>query len=1015
MGKAHLKNAARGTVKAQQSSHVKSFKLVNKLKCIYTNADQLRNKFSEFQIRIRDQKPMIIGVTEVKAKNSKTKPSPSEYKMEWSTEYNMFHANLENNEGRGLIMYVHNSLQASELKMVTNFDENLFVKININKNENALVGLIYRSPSNNNVEQHEKLRSLIAEASNLQYTHQLIMGDFNYPQINWEIMSAENDKSEEQKFVECVEDNFLFQAVNKPTRWRGTDNPTILDLILTGNDKNIEDLEYQSPLGKSDHCVLIFNLVCRTLLNENMNPKRRYNKGDYEGIRNDLNNFDWKAYLNADQNNVDETWNKFQEKMKILEEKHIPLSKPRNKKNSIPLERDVTEVIKEKNRLNKKFIETKDEEVRKKYNKVRNKAGKLVKRARKNYEKNLAKEAKANPKKVWKYINLKSKVKEGIGELCKDVNDPKSTKTNNDREKANILADFFSSVFTKEPEDGVPELPAKHLQHDWKDLEITENTVGKLLKGLKQDKSPGIDNLHPQFLKELHNELTTPLTIIFNKSLNTKTIPKDWKKARISAIHKKGSKSQANNYRPVSLTSIACKTMEKIIRNHITEHLNSNDLFTDKQFGFMAGRSTSLQLINVLEEWTEAIDSSKTIDCLYMDYRKAFDTVPHKRLLKKLEAYGIGQNMIDWLQDYLNERLQQVSVNGQNSEWHRVTSGVPQGSVIGPLMFVLYINDLPDKIESPIYLFADDTKIFKIINTQEDQKALQRDLVKLQTWTETWLLQLHPEKCKYLHIGKNLPWEEWKYDLGGTVVESSEEEKDIGVTIDRNLTFNKHISQKVKKANSMTAMLRRIFQHLDEKTFIPLYKTLVRTHIEYAHSAWAPFRAKDVDMIEAVQRRATKIIPGFANLTYEERLRKLKLPTLTYRRWRGDMIEVYKIIHGIYDKKANKVLKLNNEVVDRSSTRGNPFKLFTQRPRLDVRKYSFSVRVAKAWNSLPEKVVTAKSVDSFKNRLDKQWKDQDILYCYKAELKTGSHRVLGTQEESDEEDPEGTCVGNPPK
>jgi len=133
MGKAHLKNAARGTVKAQQSSHVKSFKLVNKLKCIYTNADQLRNKFSEFQIRIRDQKPMIIGVTEVKAKNSKTKPSPSEYKMEWSTEYNMFHANLNNNEGRGLIMYVHNSLQASELKMVTNFDENLFVKININK------------------------------------------------------------------------------------------------------------------------------------------------------------------------------------------------------------------------------------------------------------------------------------------------------------------------------------------------------------------------------------------------------------------------------------------------------------------------------------------------------------------------------------------------------------------------------------------------------------------------------------------------------------------------------------------------------------------------------------------------------------------------------------------------------------------------------------------------------------------------------------------------------------------
>ena len=737
MGKTHSKTATRGPVKNNQSSHVKSFKLVNKIKCIYTNADQLRNKLSEFQIRIRDQKHTIVGVTEVKAKNSKTKPLPSEYKMEWSSDYNIFHANLESNEGRGLIMYIHNSLQASEIKMETSFDENLFVKIEINQTEKALVGLVYRSPSNNTTEQHEKLRSLIAEASNLKYDHQLIMGDFNYPQINWETMSADNEKSEEQKFVECLEDNFLFQAVNKPTRWRGTDNPTVLDLIITGNEKNIEDLEYQSPLGKSDHCVILFSLVCRTLLNENLTPRRRYNRGDYEGIRNELKNLDWEHYLKENQNNIDETWDKFQVKIRQLEEKYIPLTKPMKRKNELPLEKEVVDVIKEKNRLNKKFIETKNEQLRKKYNKVRNKAGKLVKQARKNYEKNLAKEAKTNPKKVWKYINLKSKVKEGIGELCKDTNNPKSEKTKDDGEKADILADFFSSVFTEEPEEEIPELPTKHIEHEWEDLQITEDTVEKLLKGLKEDKSPGIDNLHPMFLKELHHELATPLTIIFKQSLSNKKIPSEWKKARISAIHKKGSKSQANNYRPVSLTSIACKTMEKIIRNHVTEHINKNDLFTDKQFGFIAGRSTSLQLINVLEEWTEAIDAGKTIDCLYMDYKKAFDTVPHKRLLKKLETYGIGLNIIEWFKDYLGERTQQVSVNGQNSKWHQVTSGVPQGSVIGPLLFVLYINDLPDNIESPIYLFADDTKIFKIINNNEDQKSLQKDLDKLHKWTDT--------------------------------------------------------------------------------------------------------------------------------------------------------------------------------------------------------------------------------------------------------------------------------------
>jgi len=1015
LGKANHKNATRGNIETKQKSHVKSFKIVNTLKCIYTNADQLRNKMSEFQIRIRDQKPMIIGVTEVKAKNSKTKPLPTEYKMEWSNEYNMFHINLENDEGRGLILYVHNSLQASEVKTESNFQENLFVKLEINKHENAIVGLVYRSPSINTPEQHEKLRSLITEITNLKSTHQLIMGDFNYPLINWETMMADSDKSEEQKFVDCIEENFLFQAVNKPTRWRGTDNPTVLDLIITGNDKNIEDIEYQSPLGKSDHCVMVFNLVCCTELKENMTPRRRYNKGDYEGIRNELNNFNWDLYMNDAQNNIDESWNKFQTKIKQMEDKYIPLSKPRKKTNEIPLEKEVVETIKEKNRLNKKFIETKDERIRQKYNKVRNKAGKMVRRARKNYEKNLAKEAKTNPKKVWKYINLKSKVKEGIGDLRKDTNNPKSEKTKDDHEKANILADFFSSVFTEEPEEEIPELSARPITHEWDELKIKESTVVNLLKGLNQNKSPGIDNIHPTFLKELHMELEKPLTIIFNRSLKTKKVPCEWKKARISAIYKKGSKAQASNYRPVSLTSIACKIMEKVIRKHITEHLDRNNLFTEKQFGFMAGRSTSLQLINVLEEWTEAIDSGKTIDCLYMDYKKAFDTVPHKRLLKKLEAYGLGKNIIEWLQDYLSERRQQVSVNGQNSEWHNVTSGVPQGSVIGPLMFVLYINDLPEEVESSIYLFADDTKIFKIINTEEDQTYLQRDLNKLNKWTETWLLQLHPEKCKYLHIGKNLHWQDRKYDLGGKTIERSVEEKDIGVIIDQNLTFSKHISENVKKAHSMTAMIRRIFQFLDAKTFIPLYKTMVRTHLEYAHSVWAPFRAKDIDMIEGVQRRATKIIPGFAELTYEERLKRLKLPTLSYRRQRGDMIEVYKIIHGIYDSRVNKVLKLNNEVVDRTSTRGNPFKLYTQRPRLEMRKYSFSVRVAKVWNSLPEKVVTAKTVDSFKNRLDNFWRDQDILYCHKAELSTGSHRVLDTPEESDEEDPEGTCVGNPPK
>ena len=408
----------------------------------------------------------------------------------------------------------------------------------------------------------------------------------------------------------------------------------------------------------------------------------------------------------------------------------------------------------------------------------------------------------------------------------------------------------------------------KTIKQKWKEINITEENVSKILQNLKTDKSPGPDSLHPKLLNKLSKELAVPLTKIFTTSIKTNQIPTEWKKAKVSAIYKKGDKSQAGNYRPVSLTSVVCKVMEKLVRDHIMKHMTNNDLFTEKQYGFMAGRSTALQLINVLDEWTEALDNDSSIDCIYMDFQKAFDTVPHKRLLNKLDAYGIGEDMIDWTRNFLADRVQQVSVNGKNSKWHKVTSGIPQGSVIGPLMFIIYINDLPESVKSTIYLFADDTKIFKVLKTPEDKDILQSDLNKITKWTETWLLKLHPQKCKTLHVGKTDPDPDYKYELMGITLDNVEEEKDIGVTIDNQLTFDKHITEKVKKANSMSAMIRRIFHHLDEKSFTPIYKALVRTHLEYANSAWAPYKQKHIDMIEGVQRRATKQLPGLKNLSH---------------------------------------------------------------------------------------------------------------------------------------------------
>ena len=344
----------------------------------------------------------------------------------------------------------------------------------------------------------------------------------------------------------------------------------------------------------------------------------------------------------------------------------------------------------------------------------------------------------------------------------------------------------------------------------------------------------------------------------------------------------------------------------------------------------------------------------------------------------------------------MSDRVQQVNANGANSEWANITSGIPQGSVLGPILFVLYINDLPENIVSNVYLYADDTKVFKTITSPNDQHTLQNDLDYLTSWSSKWLLRFHPDKCNLMHVGKiiqqeyayNLNIDNTAYELGGT-----EEQKDIGIIIDSNLEFDKHINQKINKANSIMAVIRRSFTTLNQHNFVPLYKALVRSHLDYAISIWSPNKQKCKDAIENVQRHATKQLPRMKNISYEETLQRLKLPTLAYRQTCGDMIEVYKLLQGKYDSDISNIVKLHKDSDTREGTRGHSLKLVIERACTNVRKESFTLRVTRLWNDLPEVVVTAQSVNLFKNCLDKHWSTEEFLYSHKAAL-PGSLRAF---------------------
>ena len=614
------------------------------------------------------------------------------------------------------------------------------------------------------------------------------------------------------------------------------------------------------------------------------------------------------------------------------------------------------------------------------YKKARNKATRECRKAKIRMERKVAQQAKDNNKCFWSYIKDRNKVRTGVSDLLK----ADGSKTSSDSEKAQVLNDFFQSVFTEEPDGDLPNPPTFEFKEQLNDTEITVEEVKKLLSKMKIGKAAGPDNIPPILLVEAADTLATPVSIIFKKSLEHGQLPNEWKQANITPIFKKGSRTAANNYRPVSLTSVLCKAMESLLRNRVMDHLQENDLICKEQHGFTPGRSCTTQLLDTLDCWTEILDQGGCVDAVYTDFQKAFDTVPHRRLMLKVKAHGISGKLYNWIENFLSGRSQRVYVNGSSSESAQVTSGIPQGSVLGPLLFVIYINDLPQHVKSQVRIFADDTKLFTRSDTEEARDQLQQDLDSLQKWSDDWLLRFHPQKCCVMHIGHqneektyfmNVKDSDQKHPLAKT-----EAEKDLGVTVDNKLSFKQHINQVTSKANRNLGIIRRTFDHLPNHTFVLLYKAMVRPILEYGHSVWNPAQKMLIKELEDVQRRATKLVGGLKNKPYPERLKTLKLPSLEFRRLRGDVIDVYKYITGLYDTSRPELEKHTGR-----ETRGNSIKLAVNRSRLNVRSSFFSQRIVKEWNDLPEAVVTASSINSFKSRLDAHWKDHPKLYyptCY---------------------------------
>ena len=965
----------------------------NKLKIWYTNADSLHNKLTELNILINNSqhKPDVIAVTEAKSKRTGA-INIAEYSL---PEYRLFTNDFEK-DIRGIIIYIKSNLISDVVKFNDCFTEYLFIKINqINTHNSLIMGCVYRSPSSS-TSNDEHLCELLNDVFSVSNNNNVIVvGDFNYPHIDWEHGISTNNNNSANLFLDTLKDNFIKQNVSKATRARKNDTPHLLDLVLTNNDF-VRDITHMSPLGNSDHNILDINCELYYVRKVTNGIKFNFNKGNYIDLASSLN-LDWDKCFADDINDINSMWNKFKHIVTRETDKFIPKTNNFDswKKNSWskPLSRELRKLIKQKHRAWNRYIETKDPIKLFKYKKARNVVTKEIKRLRTQEHHNISMCCKDNPKKFWKYISKKTRISEDIGELLYDNDQGSPVLATTDQDKAELLCKSFASVFTRETdlEDTIIANTNEQI-NSMKFIKIdTEIILAKLSK-INVNKSAGPDGIFPRVLFEAKDVLAYPLKILFDTSLRLKMVPEDWRAANVIPVYKKGDRKQALNYRPISLTSVVCKLIESIIRDHILEHFFSNHLFSTQQYGFLKGRNTVLQLIKIFDMWTDMLEEGGQIDVIYTDLEKAFDKVPHNRLLLKLQSYKINIDLIDWIRSFLSNRNLRVKINNTFSNWFPVLSGIPQGSILGPLLFIIYINDLPEECDlvSHIFLYADDAKFFRHIKSPADNKDLQISIDKVQTWTKKWQLKLNIDKCTAVSYGRHVDTSHVYYLNNGVSdlpLQRLESFKDLGVTFDSNLSFKYHIAEKINKANSMLGIIKRNFTGIKYDAFLLLYKTLVRSHLEYANSVWNPHHTQDIKALEQVQMRATKILPSLKNKPYHQRLRILNLPTLKFRRQRGDMIEVYKILNGIYDNSVKPNIPISSE----SYTRGNSLKIVNHRCHYDLRKYSFCNRITNVWNSLPNDIVTASSVNSFKNKLDKHWSTQELIYSWKDEITgTGS-------------------------
>jgi hypothetical protein len=875
--------------------------------------------------------------------------------------------------GGGLLAWVSESLTYRRRQDIETDDIEVMALEIRHQNKKVLLLVAYRT--NEQTTFWDSLQEYYNKSVLLGYNHIIIMGDLN----------ADPSTPHGELLLSFIEANNLTKHINESTRITETSHSE-LDQIISNCGHMVYDIAVTPPVSYNDHHTVSGKI--RFKVNHPRTYQRlmwQYGAADFDLFRYKLTDVDWReCFISDDIDVITQTWTNtliniarecIPNKMVTVRPWDKPfyngylrrLRRAKDRAHHLAKYDNTTEAWEMFRRHRTYYFS----EIRRLKLETHNKL--LA---------NMVQANVSNPRKWWEfYKKLLRGQHPSVPALCVD-----NQTISDDIDKAQAFNDYFIECSTLD--ESMANLPNTYpalTQDKLEDLITEECDIRRCLLKLDPKKAFGPDGVSPRLLKEGANQLAPVLNKLFNKSLSTGIYPKLWKRANVIPIHKKKDKALISNYRPVSLLSSVGKVMEKLIFYKLCAYFKGNYLISIWQSGFIPGHSTTTHLVEIYHSFCQSVSDGKEVRVVFCVVSRSFDRVWHKGLLFKLEKCGISGSLLEWLKNYLQDRYQRVVINGQLSTWKQTVAGVPQGSVLGPLLFLIFINDITYVIQHcKIRLYADDTTLFiEVDDRVRAAEQIDEDLKAMSDWANTWLVKFSPPKTESLIISnKRRLHEHPPIYMDGSVLREVTKHKHVGVTLSRNLAWHDHICDIEKRARSVLVRLSQFKYTLDRRSLERVYLSCIRPILEYADVAWAFSNQADFQKLDMIKKDAARVVTGAtARCNTHSLMIDVGWPSLASRRRVHQLALFYQIVNGLSPPYLRCLLPQRVSERTRYVLRTSNH-LSTPASRTNTFSRSFVPSTVVEWNKLEDHIKNIPTLASFKNRLMPKNRPTNVLFYY---------------------------------